>query len=91
VADKNVKEETVSVELVKRLEEQWLAAKEAVKKGFLTTIDEALGQLKAIGFEYELRAIEGLPAPKNGTVCSKCGGRGHNARGCKQEVANGKA
>lgn len=80
-----------AVENVKKLEEQWLAAKEAAKKGFLGTIDEALGQLKAIGFEYDLTAKDGLPAPKNGTLCSKCGGRGHNARGCKQEAMSVKA
>jgi hypothetical protein len=78
-----------AVENVKRLEEQWLAAKEAAKKGFLTTIDEALGQLRAIGFEYELTAKDGQPAPKNGHACSQCGEAGHSKRTCTKGAKHG--
>jgi hypothetical protein len=57
--------------------------KESAKAGFLAAISDAVAQLGELGFHYRLEAVEGQETPKNGVLCSRCGGRGHNARGCK--------
>jgi hypothetical protein len=81
--------EAKTVVEIKRLEEQLAVARETAKNGFLTAINESLEQLKAIGFQYELKAVDGLPAPKNGNTCSQCGETGHSKRTCAKGAQNG--
>lgn len=73
---------------IKRLEEQLGAAKETARAGFLASANESLEQLRAIGYEYELTPV-GKATEAKGSLCGKCGERGHNARGCQKGGSHG--
>jgi hypothetical protein len=75
--------ETKTVVDIKKLEEQLAAARETARSGFLTSVNETLEQLRAIGFEYELKPVNGTEKPKQGNQCSICGEPGHSKRTCK--------
>ena len=79
--------EAKAVTDIKKLEEQLTTARESAKVGFLAAVNETLANLKAIGFEYQLVAVEGQETAKNGHVCSLCGKGGHSKRTCPQKEA----
>ena len=70
---------------IRKLEEQLAAVRENARTAFLASANEALSQLKAIGFEYEL--VERGASERK---CGNCGGVGHTARNCPKGGANGK-
>ncbi|HZT34499.1 MAG TPA: hypothetical protein VFA15_01155 [Nitrososphaera sp.] len=75
---------------VKRLEATLAEVRETTKNGLLASIQGHIDELRDIGFEYELKAVEGQKTPKNGhsTKCSQCGGTGHTKRTCPQKGGN---
>lgn len=73
---------------IRKLEEQLAAARETARAAFLATANEAITQLKAIGYEYELAERSG----QSERLCGNCSKAGHTARNCPEKGgANGVA
>lgn len=59
-------EATKAIVEVKKLEEQLAAARETARTAFLVQAQDALMNLKAIGFEYEIAEKGAVPARRLG-------------------------
>ena len=59
-------ENTKAIVEVKKLEEQLAAARESARAAFVAQAQDAILNLKAIGFEYELKENGAAPSKKLG-------------------------